>query len=212
MRSSRAGRWLSLFEDCSVAAVSVSVLDFFSLSLLSAPDARASSSFAWSCLASTTEELGFSSEADSTASSFDFASRYCCCAPDLPRRYRGCPRITDESLSLCERFLESYLPVSSLETGVGELHTGFRPRCIGSYRSPQSTADWNRVLAASNTASTVVNPLLVATTSQHSRSRSPAAHRSSYAAVRMYLAAASRSVSVPSGILSVWSFVWIRIA
>jgi len=51
MRSSRAvGRWLSLFEDCSVAAVSVSVLDFFSLSLLSAPDARASSSFAWSCL------------------------------------------------------------------------------------------------------------------------------------------------------------------
>jgi len=47
---------------------------------LSAPDARASSSFAWSCLASTTEELGFSSEADSTASSFDFASRYCCCA------------------------------------------------------------------------------------------------------------------------------------
>jgi len=78
--SSRVGRWLSLFEDCSVAAVSVSVLDFFSLSLLSAPDARASSSFAWSCLASTTEELGFSSEADSTASSFDFASRYCCCA------------------------------------------------------------------------------------------------------------------------------------
>jgi len=59
MRSSRVGRWLSLFEDCSVAAVSVSVLDFFSLSLLSAPDARASSSFAWSCLASTTEELGF---------------------------------------------------------------------------------------------------------------------------------------------------------